>query len=138
MTIRAATPYLILSGKADQAIALYTRALQAKTEALMRFGDMDESCPVAQRNNVMHAALRIGNAQLMLSDGAGSAAPAPGGAVHVALDFEEPEEMHRCFDALAASGKVQEAILSAPWGLFGALEDEFGIQWMFNCTHRPA
>jgi PhnB protein len=138
MTIRAATPYLILCGKAEQAIALYTRALQAKTEALMRFGDMDKSCPEAQRDRVMHAALRVGNAQLMLSDGGPGSAPAPGGAVHVALDFEEPEEMQRCFDGLAASGKVEQAIISAPWGLFGSLEDELGIQWMFNCTHKPA
>jgi PhnB protein len=137
MTIQAATPYLILGGKADQAIALYERALQAKTEAVMRFGDMDKSCPEALRNNVMHAALRVGKALVMLSDGPGSAPPAPTGAVNIALDFEEPEEMQRCFDALAASGKVFQAIIAAPWGLFGSLQDELGIHWMFNCTSKP-
>jgi len=26
-------------------------------------------------------------------------------------------------------------LFAAPWGaLFGVVEDEFGISWMFNCT----
>ena len=37
MTIKSATPYLILNGKAEQAIAFYQSALGAKLEALQRF-----------------------------------------------------------------------------------------------------
>ena len=139
MTIQAATPYLILGGKADQAVELYRRALGANVEVLQRFGDVDKSCPEALRNQVMHAALRVGKALLMLSDGGPGATPARGGSVNVALDLDDPAETRRIFDALAASGKVFQPIMDAPWGaLFGALEDQFGIQWMFNCTKKPA
>jgi hypothetical protein len=34
MSIQTATPYLILGGRAQKALALYTRALGAKTEVL--------------------------------------------------------------------------------------------------------
>src|SRR5690606_6918994 len=71
VTIRTATPYLILNGHAERAIALYERALGAKKEAFQRFGDVDGSCPEAQKSHVMHAALRVGEALLMLSDGPG-------------------------------------------------------------------
>jgi len=138
MTVKAATPYLILNGKADEAIEFYRTALGATTEALMRFGDVDGSCPVATRQRVMHCALRVGGALLMLSDGPGEGALPPTGIVSVALDFDEPAELRRMFEALSASGKVIENVLQAPWGLFAALHDRFGVSWMFNCNNSPS
>lgn len=133
MTIKAATPYLILNGRAPQAVEFYQRALGAKVEALQRFGDVDQSCPEAMRNNVMHAELRVGSALLMLSDGPGSGPVPQGGAVNVALDFDDVAEARRCFDALAAGGTVVQPIIDAPWGgIFGALADSFGVNWMFS------
>lgn len=141
MTIKTATPYLILSGKADAAIELYRRALGAEVELRQRFGDLDGSCPEALRDRVMHAALRIGKALVMLSDGPpetpAGAAPS-GGSVSVALDLDDPEETRRRFDALATNGKVIQPLFDAPWGaLFGVVLDEFGVSWMFNCDKKP-
>lgn len=134
MTIRTATPYLILGGKADRGIALYTRALGAKTESLQRFGDMDESCPAARKDLVMHAALRVGEALIMMSDGPGEGEPTPGLGVSVALDFDDAAQMRKSFAALAEGGTTVQAIFDAPWGaLFGVVRDELGIDWMFTC-----
>ena len=134
MTIKSATPYFILNGKAEQAIGFYQRALGAKVEAMQRFGDVDQSCPVAMKSQVMHAALRVGDAVLMMSDGGPAGdAPLQSGNVNVALQFDDPDQARRCFDALATNGKVVQPLIDAPWGaLFGALSDEFGINWMFN------
>lgn len=133
MTIKAATPYFILNGRTEQALALYQRALGAKLETLQRFGDVDQSCPAAMKSRVMHAALRVGDALVMMSDGPNDEAPPRSGNMSVALSFDDPEQARRCFDALATNGKVIEPLFDAPWGdLFGALYDEFGINWMFN------
>jgi PhnB protein len=135
MTIVAATPYLILDGRADRALDLYKEALGARVENLQRFGDVDASCPKAQRDRVMHAALRIGEALLMLSDGDQASPPAGRGAVSVALDFDDEAELRKRFEALAASGKSIAAPFDAPWGaVFGVAEDELGVHWMLNCT----
>nr|AYM52483.1 hypothetical protein [Archangium gephyra] len=132
MTIQAATPYLILNGRAEQAIAFYQRALGAKVEAMQRFGDVDQSCPTAMKSRVMHAQLRVGDAILMLSD-SNEDTPLKGGSVNVALQLDDPEQARQCFDALAAKGTVVQPLIEAPWGaMFGALSDEFGINWMFN------
>jgi PhnB protein len=137
MTIKAATPYFILHGKADEAIEFYRTALGATPEALIRFGDMDQSCPVAQRKRVMHAALRVGQALLMLSDGSDEGEIPKGGPVSVALDLDDAVELKRTFDALAGSGTVIQPIMDAPWGgLFGVVTDRYGIAWMFNCTAK--
>jgi PhnB protein len=139
MTIQAATPYLILNGKAQDAIELYRTALGANVEVLTRFGDMPGGCPEAMKNNVMHAALRVGKALIMLSDGGPDGGPSGGGgSVHVALDLDDEGELRRIFAALAASGKVVQPVIEAPWGLFGAVDDVFGIQWMFNRSKAPA
>lgn len=96
--------------------------------------------PEAMKDQVMHAALRLGNATLMLSDGGPDQTPSTGpGAVSVALDLDDPTELNGIFDALAAGGKVSQPIVDAPWGaLFGAVTDRFGISWMFNCMKKPA
>jgi PhnB protein len=126
----------MLDGKSEQAIALYQRALDAKVETLQRFGDVDASCPDALKDRVMHAALRLGSAMLMMSDGPSSdAVPPAGGNVSVALQFNDVEAGRRAFDALAASGTVIQPLIDAPWGaLFGVVRDEVGIPWMFNIT----
>ncbi len=137
MTVKAATPYLMFNGHATDAIALYERALGARTEALQRFGDVNQSCPAADRNRVMHAMLRVGDAVIMMSDGPSDQPDLAPGNVKVALDFAEPVEMQRAFDALAVSGEVVVPIQDTPWGKFGSLRDTFGVPWMFNHT-RPA
>lgn len=136
MPIKTATPYLMLYGKANEAIAFYERALGAKVETLQRFGDaMGGNCPEAQRDWVMHAALRIDGATIFLSDGGPDAPPPPGGRVVVALDVEGAARARESFEALAAGGKVIEPLFDAPWGsLFGALQDRYGIGWMFDST----
>jgi len=136
MTIQAATPYLILNGKAKDAIELYRSALGANVEAIQRFGDMPGSCPEAMKERVMHAALRVGKALIMLSDGGpDGGATSGGGSVCVALDLDDEAELRRIVAALSASGKVVQPVIDAPWGaLFGAVDDTFGIHWMFNCS----
>ncbi|HEY5958537.1 MAG TPA: VOC family protein [Polyangiaceae bacterium] len=136
MSIQTATPYLILGGNAHRALELYARALDARTETLQRFGDVDGSCEQARRDLVMHAALRIGNALIMLSDGPEQAkAPLQQGAVSVALDFDDESELRRRFDALAVTGNPIMPVFDAPWGaVFGVVKDELGISWMLNYT----
>jgi PhnB protein len=135
MSVLAINPYLILGGKARRAVDLYTRVFGAKVQDLKTFGDMDESCPGAQRDLVMHAELRIGDHALLLSDGGPSdATAATNGPISIALQLNDEKEARRFFAGLAETGKVTQELISAPWGaLFGMVVDEFGFNWMFNC-----
>ena len=138
MAIKSATPYLILGGRADEAIPFYERALGLRLESLQRFGDSMHDCPVALEDQVMHAVLQHGGTTIFLADGAPDGVPPPGGTVNVALDFDSEESLRRSFDLLAEGGKVVQAVIQAPWGLFGALQDRFGINWMFSTTSVTA
>ena len=133
MTIKSAIPYLILYGRAVQAIEFYKTVLGADVASSQRFGDVQQSCPEAQRALIMHAELRVGEAVLMLSDGPGEA-PVPGpGGVQVALALDDAAQLRRVFEGLSAGGAVTQAPLDAPWGdVFCAFADRFGVRWMLT------
>lgn len=138
MAIQQLNPYLNFDGTAEKAIALYERALGAKTESLQRFGDVPGQPPSpATAQRVMHALLRIGPGTLMISDTPPGMPVALGSNVHVCLDFDDPAEMAQRFDALAAGGEIAMPLQDTFWGArFGMLTDAHGIRWMFNCTLR--
>ncbi|MGE0325738.1 MAG: VOC family protein [Polyangiaceae bacterium] len=137
MTIQAATPYFILNGRAREAIEFYVGALGASVDALLTFGQMDQSCSEAQKDNVMHCVLKLGATTLMLSDGPGAGELPPKGLVCVALDVDDAEELRRVFAALEQGGEVVNAVFDAPWGaLFGVVRDRFGVEWMLNCLKK--
>jgi PhnB protein len=140
MSVKELNPYLFFNGSADKALALYERALDARTESLQRYQDMPgatNTCVPENKERVMHALVRIGQASVMVSDVPADQPGPQGGNVQVCLHFDDVEDMTRKFDALAASGKVTMGLHDTFWGArFGALTDEFGVHWMFNCQTK--
>ena len=135
MAIKQLNPYLNFNGTADKAIQLYQSALGAKVENIMRFGDAAGNMPVApaDKNRVMHAKLQVGGGMFMLSDTMPNAPVGADANVHIALDFDNVDDMAKKFDALAAGGKVTMPLQDTFWGArFGMLTDAYGIHWMFN------
>jgi PhnB protein len=140
MAIKKLNPYLNFDGTAAKAIELYARALGAKSDNIMRFGDMPGGdVPQEHRNRVMHALLHIGEGVVMISD-MQPGMPVDRGAhgnTHVLLDFDDVEDMARKFEALSAGGQVTMPLQDTFWGAtFGMLTDAFGIRWMFNCEKK--
>jgi PhnB protein len=141
MAIKKLNPYLNFDGTAAEAIKLYERVLDAKTEGTMRFGDMPGSdTPPQHKDRVIHALLHIGEGVIMISDTMpGTPFSTEGTNTHVCVDFSDADDMVRRFDALAAGGKVTMPVSDTFWGAkFGMLTDRFGVRWMFNCTLKQS
>lgn len=140
MAVNTITPSLTFDGKASRAIQVYERALGAKVERLMRFADgvaLGRPCPESHRDHVMHALLRVGGGMLMVMDAPPGVPVASASNVQVALDLDDPADLERRFDALAAGGVVTVAPHDAFWGgRFGMLIDAFGIRSIFNCATK--
>ena len=94
--------------------------------------------PDADKNLVMHVALPILAGHVLM----GTDAPESmgfkvnqGNNVYINLEPDTRAETERLFAALAVNGKVEMALQDMFWGAyFGSLVDQFGVQWMFNCT----
>src|ERR671938_184261 len=67
-------PYLFFDGRTEEALEFYRKALGAEVEMLMRHKDSPEPpppgmVPPGAENKVMHASFRVGDTQIMASDG---------------------------------------------------------------------
>ncbi|MGK4006329.1 glyoxalase/bleomycin resistance/extradiol dioxygenase family protein [Sorangium sp. So ce1036] len=141
MSIKSLNPYLMFDGTAEKAIKLYERALGAKCEGVMRYGDVpgDAPCPGEVKDRILHATVHVGPSVIMVSDGMPGTPVAKESNTEVCLHFDDVESMAKAFDALAAGGKVTSPLQDMFWGArFGTLTDAFGIRWMFNCDLQKA
>lgn len=134
MTIDSLTPYVFFGGKARRAIALYERALGAKVESIIPLSEVPGATVApGQEEWVVHAMLRIDGHALMLSDGMPSMPVAKESNVHVALDFPDPNEMTKIYDALAEGGTKTFPIHDTFYGgRLGVVTDAFGVHWTLN------
>ncbi len=140
MSIKQINPYILFNGTGEKAIKLYQGALGAEVVGMMRYGDA-QGCktPPEHKDFVMHAALRIGEGSIMISDVTPDRAVTLGGNVEIAMHFTEVAAMEKAFEALGAGGKVTIPPQDMFWGArFGALTDAYGVRWMFNCELKKA
>ncbi|SDI22413.1 VOC family protein [Variovorax sp. OV700] len=132
--------YLSFEGRCDEAIAFYKEALGAEVVQLMRYsdapempaGDAEAGCaggaPAADK--VMHSVLRIGETELLASDGRCSGQPEFKG-IMLALTAATDAEARQWFDALADGGQVMQPLMPTFFSSsFGMLTDRFGIGWL--------
>ena len=128
-------PYLMFNGQAEQAIAFYRQALGAELLMMMRMKEAPEKppegcMPPGSDDLVMHAALRIGQTQFMLSDGMSRDGPKFEG-VTLSISVADEAEARRTFDALAEGGQVNMPLGKTFFSpCFGMVADRFGVSWM--------
>ena len=128
-------PYLFFDGRCEEAVEFYRSALGAEVVMLMRFKDSPESPPPGMvppggENKIMHAALRVGDAMVLASDGRCSGQPSFQGFA-LSLTASDEAEANRLFASLAEGGQVQMPLAKTFFSpRFGMIADRFGVSWM--------
>jgi PhnB protein len=127
-------PYLFFAGRGDEAIEFYRSALKAEVEMLMRYKDSPEPSPMplppGWENKIMHAHLRIGGADVLLSDGCGTDHPGFHG-ISLTFNTSDEAEARRAFATLSEGGEVGMPLAKTFFSpCFGMVNDRFGICWM--------
>jgi PhnB protein len=138
MTQTTISPYLFFGGRCEEALAFYQTALGAQVMVVIRFSESPDPVPEGMlqpgyEQKIMHSAFRIGQTELMASDGCGDA-PAPAG-FSLSLSVTTQAEAEKAFNALAEGGTIQMPLGPTFWSpCYGMLTDRFGIGWMVNLT----
>lgn len=133
------TLYLFFDGRCEEAIEFYRMTLDAEVTMLLRFKDNPdpptgsaESPESAEK--VMHSSLRIGDAEIHLSDGRCTGQPSfQGFALSIARS--DSEQAAKTFAALADGGQVRMPMAKTFFSpAFGMVADRFGVPWMVITT----
>jgi len=128
-------PYLLFSGRCEEAFRFYEKCLGGKIETVVRYAgtSAEQHVPPELRDQIMHLRMSIGDDVLMGSDAPPDRFAPPQG-FSVALQFKNPAEAERVFHALAEGAKIGMPLGETFWAArFGMLVDRFGIPWMINC-----
>jgi PhnB protein len=141
MTARTIQPYLFFSGRCEEALAFYRKALGAEVDMLMHYNESPEPPPPGQlpprfENKVMHTTFHIGGTTLMASDGCDENLKFSGFSLAITVGTEADAD--RVFAALSEGGQVQMPLSKTFWSpRFGMLTDKFGIGWMVSVPGEP-
>jgi PhnB protein len=126
-------PYLFFDGRCEEAIEFYRDKLGAEVTMLMRFKDAPGPAgmtPPGSENKVMHAHLRIGDADVLASDGRCQGHPQFQG-FSLSLTASSDDEAEKMFTALSDGGQVQMPLSKTFFSpRFGMVADRFGVSWM--------
>jgi PhnB protein len=125
-------PYLMFEGRCDEALKFYQAAVGAEIQMLLRFKEAPDQSMVSPgaEDKVMHACMRIGDSQVLASDGNCSGTSTFTG-VTLSLSASDDAEAEKLFAALAKGGQVTMPLGKTFFASkFGMLADQFGVNWM--------
>ncbi len=125
-------PYLFFDGRCQEAIDFYRQAIGAEVQMMMHFKDSPEPAfmPPDAGDKVMHAAVRIGETVVLMSDGMCSGKPGFQG-FSLSLTPADDAAARHVFAALGDGGTVTMALMKTFFASsFGMLTDRFGVSWM--------
>jgi PhnB protein len=125
-------PYLSFEGRAQEAIDFYKSALGAKVDTVMHFKDApaDMQGNMPHKDKVMHSSFRIGDSQIMATDGECSGKSQFSG-ITLTISATSNGEAEKLFNALAQGGKVNMPLSETFFAhRFGMVADKFGVNWM--------
>jgi predicted 3-demethylubiquinone-9 3-methyltransferase (glyoxalase superfamily) len=128
--MRSATPFLMFTGRAEEAMTFYARALpDCEVVSLERFGP---GMP-GKEGTVMQAVFRIGAQRVMCTDSPPVHAFGFTPSTSFFIECSDEAELDRLFAAFLEGGST--LMPPGAYGFsqkFGWLSDRFGVSWQFN------
>lgn len=132
------TPYLLFDGTCSEAMEFYHSCLGGEL-TLTRVKDSPAKDQMAafQQDKVLNAHLIAGPMEISASDWlAPNETPVRGNTLCLFLNGGKFQDLKTAFDQLSRGGKVTNPLKETFFGFYGALNDKFGVRWMFQTTKQ--
>jgi PhnB protein len=135
-TMTTLTPYLLFDGSCLEAMKFYKLVFGGElTATKVKDSPAKDHMPAFQQEKVVNARLRSGGLEISASDWLRPAqTPVRGNTVCLFLSGGTHEELKSLFGKLAEGANVTDPITEQFFGLYGALNDRFGVRWMFQAN----
>jgi len=132
------TPYLLFDGNCHHAMEFYKSCFGGEL-ALTKVKDSPAKnhMPAVQQDKVLNARLRSSNLEILASDWLRSDQTAiRGNTVCLFLRGGTIQELGALFERLSEGAEVTDPLKEQFFGTYGALNDRFGVRWMFHTDKR--
>ena len=132
------TPYLLFDGSCSDAMHFYQSVFGGElTLTKVKDSPAKDRMAPSQQDKTVNAHLRSGPLEISASDWlALDQTPVRGSTVCLFLSGCTAEELKRLFEGLSGGAQITNPLTKQFFGLYGALNDRFGVRWMFQ-TNSP-
>jgi PhnB protein len=132
------TPYLLFDGKCQQAMEFYKSCFGGElTLTEVKDSPIKDHMPAVQQDKVLNARLRRGGLEISASDWLRpDRTPIRGNTVCLYLSEGALQELKTLFERLSEGAEVTDPLTEQFFGTYGALNDKFGVRWMFQTDKK--
>ena len=132
------TPYLLFEGKCQQAMEFYKSCFGGDlTATKVKDSPAKDFMPAVQQEKILNARLRSGQLEISASDWLRpDRTPIRGNTVCLYLSRGTLEELKTLFERLSEGAEVTDPLKEQFFGTYGALNDKFGVRWMFQTDKK--
>jgi PhnB protein len=128
------TPFLLFDGNCKEAMEFYKTCFGGELTQ-MKVGDSPakEFMPAYQHPKIINARLKSGNIDISATDWLRpDEKRIQGNSVCLYLDAGSADELQSLFQRLSVGADVTDPLKKMFFGTYGALNDKFGVRWMFH------
>ena len=132
------TTYLLFDGKCQQAMEFYRSCFQGElTMIKVKDSPIKDQMPAVQQDKVLNARLKSANVEISASDWLmPNRTPVRGNTVCLYLSGGTHAELKTLFERLSEEAEVTDPLSDRFFGTYGALNDKFGVRWMFQSNEK--
>jgi PhnB protein len=131
------TPYLLFDGHCHQAMEFYKSCFGGELSVTkVKDSAAKDRMPAVQHEKVIYARLR-GDVEISASDWLRpDRTPIRGNTACLYLSGGTLRELKTLFEKLSDGAEVSDPLKEQFFGWYGALNDKFGVRWMFQTDKR--
>lgn len=130
------TPYLLFDGSCHDAMQFYKSVFGGElTSTKVKDSPAKDHMPAYQQEKTINARLRSDSIELSASDWLmPNRIPVRGNTVCLYLSAGSFEELKNLFAKLSEGADITDSLKETFFGAYGALNDKFGVRWMFQSS----
>jgi PhnB protein len=134
------TPYILFDGDCHQAMEFYKSCFGGElTSMKVKDSPAKDYMPAVQQEKTIHARLKSGNVEISASDWLRlDQTRIQGNTVCLYLSGGTFQEWKALFERLSEEAEVTDPLKETFHGVYGALNDKFGVRWMFQAAKNTA
>jgi PhnB protein len=132
------TPYLLFDGSCQKAMEFYKSCFGGElTATKVKDSPAKGFMPAFQHEKTVNARLKSDNVDISASDWLmPERTPVRGNTVCLFLSGGTFEELKALFERLSEGADVTDPLQEKFFGTYGALNDRFGVRWMFHANKK--